>query len=198
MQARAKSLRDRTAVQSIVRGRRSIRAQCRGVVAAATILSGNIASTTSGVAQSAEPKVQESWAYTRQIGQDNKIEYLATTPSLEDANVWLVLACDQQERFSISFVHTKNFPYSLRRHLHVMWRLDRSELISLPGAPVDQRQLALDPKSTSELILLFVHSDRLSASVPDSKGGMHDYSFSLQPHDLAFHDLDAHCFRLGL
>ena len=125
------------------------------------------------------------------------MEFMAATPSLEDRNVWLLLACFATRTFYVSFVDAKKFPFTLAERTQIRFRLDALRPVVLPVAAIDQKQITADPGSTKDLFAVLARSKTLSVSIPERTGVTHTYSFSLQPNDLALRDIDIHCFQSG-
>ena len=150
--------------------------------------------------QPLEPKLksQPPWAYTYRIDAD-KIDFLATTPALEDRDVWLLLACKDNQTFYASLVDANTFAFPLSERMELTLRLDGLPGISLPSAVIKQKQITARPSSATQLFSLVKRSNLLSVSVPEQgSGAIHTYSFSLQPNDLALRDIDIHCFQSGV
>lgn len=138
---------------------------------------------------------QPPWAYTYHGTSGQRMEFMATTPSREDRNVWLLLACFATRRFYVSFVDAKKFPFPLPERAEIGFRLDALRPLVLPVAAIEQKQITADPDSTKDLFAVLTRSKQLSVSIPERTGLTHNYSFSLQPNDLALRDIDIHCFQ---
>lgn len=154
-------------------------------------------SASNGAAQWAEIKMQKPWAYTYRVDEADSIEFMATTPAIEDANVWLLLACGGGQRFYVSLMHSEQFPFAVGEKGHLMLQLDNSEPISVPSAVIEQKQITAAPQAAQDLIPVLVHGNRLVASINDVDGAVHAYSFALQPNDLALRDINIHCAKSG-
>ncbi len=150
--------------------------------------------------QPLEPKMksQPPWAYTYRIDAD-KIDFLATTPALEDRDVWLLLACRDNQTFYASLVDADTFAFPLSERPELALRLDELPAISLPSAVIEQKQITARPSSATQFFSLLTRSNLLSVSVPEQgSGAIHRYSFSLQPNDLALREIDVHWFQSGV
>lgn len=141
----------------------------------------------------AEPNVQQPWVYTQRFDKANRAEFLATTRALEEADIWLLLACESPGQLYLSLIRPTQFQFALDRISRLTLRLDDSQPISLPAAAIEQKQIIADPRFIKDLMPLLIHSVRLSASFPEPNGTMHSYTFSLQPNDLALKDINVHC-----
>ena len=126
-----------------------------------------------------------------------RMEFMAATPSHEDREVWLLLVCFASRTFFVSFVDAEKFPFPLAERTEVRFRLDALRPIVLPVAGVEQKQITADPDSTKDLFAVLSRSKSLSVSIPERTGATHDYSFALQPNDVALRDIDIHCFQSG-
>jgi hypothetical protein len=167
---------------------------CR-LLLATTLCLISVVGESASASQQSETKVQEPWAYTHRIDEANHVEFMATTPAVEDAHIWLLLACKSDARVYISLIHSEKFPYALRERAHLTLQLDNSERIELPVAVTQQKLITADPRPTKDLIPILARSNRLSASVADMEGAVYSYSFSLQPNDQALQDIAAHCLQ---
>jgi hypothetical protein len=131
--------------------------------------------------------------YTYRFDNAREVEFMATTPAVDGPDVWLLLACDSREQPSLSLVRPTQFPFALDGISRIMVRLDNSEPVALPIATVEQKLVTADPRSARDLLPLLVRSDKLMASISESNGMVHSYTFALQPNDLALRDINAHC-----
>ena len=60
---------------------------------------------------------------------------------------------------------------------------------------VEQRVLGLDAGADDYLVKPFaMQDDELVVSIPERNGAMHDYTFSMQPNDLALGPIRSRCF----
>jgi hypothetical protein len=161
----------------------------------AVLTAGLLAAGTLCVADTDELKVQGPWAYVkRSDGPARPVKYMATTRAVEDGNIWFLLACSQDKKMSAAIMHTDGFPYHLRRPLlQVGLQLDESPSISVSAAPIEEKQITIDPRFARDLVLLLVESNRMVASIPEIDGSLHSYSFSLQPNDIALREIELRC-----
>jgi hypothetical protein len=104
-------------------------------------------SASNGAAQWAEIKMQKPWAYTYRVDEADSIEFMATTPAIEDANVWLLLACGGGQRLYVSLVHSEQVPFAIGERTALMLQLDNSEPVSVPSAVIKQKQITSDPQA---------------------------------------------------
>ena len=55
----------------------------------------------------------------------------------------------------------------------------------IEGKSVQNNQLFVDPMPMRRVMPLLMQDDELVVSMPDRDGAMHDYTFSMQPNDIA-------------
>jgi hypothetical protein len=149
------------------------------------------------MAQEADVKSQPPWAYTHQVDKANRIAFLATTPALNDGDVWLLLACTGAKAFSMSLMDADGFPYVLGEQANLTLQLDKRQTLVLSAAVIDHKQVTVVSDSMKELFPVLRRSKSLSASVAGRSDLTHTYTFSLQPNDAALRDIDIHCFQSG-
>jgi hypothetical protein len=149
------------------------------------------------VAQEADVKSQPPWAYTYQVDKANRTAFLATTPALNDGDVWLLLACTEAKAFSMSLMDADGFPYTLGEQAYLTLQLDKRQALVLSAAVINRKQIAVTSDSMKELFPLLRRSKSLSASVAGWSDLTPTYIFSLQPNDAALRDIDIHCFQSG-
>ncbi len=147
-------------------------------------------------AQEADVKSQPPWAYTYQVDKADRTAFLATTPALNDGDVWLLLAC-KAKAFSMSLMDADGFPYPLGDQTGLTLQLDGRQALVLSAAVIDRKQIRVASGSMKELFPVLMRSKSLSASVAGRSGLTHTYMFSLQPNDTALRDIDVHCFQSG-
>src|SRR6266446_3726565 len=112
-----------------------------------------------------EVHVQGGWAYAAR-GNDDVVAHMAATRAAEDA-AWLLLACSADGRLTVSLIE---------------------------GKSVQNNQLFVDPIPMRHVMPLLMQDDELVVSVPDRDGAMHNYTFSMQPNDLALRPIRSRCF----
>ena len=161
------------------------------LVAAAGFLS--VSNVLAGEDQD-EVKVQGGWAYTSK-GSVGAVEHLATTPAA-DGDVWLVLACSGNERLTVSLIHTEQFPFPLKPSSSVQLRSNNLPTVSIEGKSNQNNQIFVDPRPMRHMMPLLAQEDQLVVSIPERDGVLHDYTFSMQPNDLALRSIRLHCFEL--
>jgi len=125
--------------------------------------------------------VQGGWAYIER-GKDAAVEHVAATRAAEDA-VWFVLACraDGQLPFPLKSVflvklHSSNVPTAL-----------------FEAKSVEYNQIFVAPLLMRHIMPLLMQEDEIVVSIPERDGPRHDYTFSMQPNDLALGPIRA-CF----
>jgi hypothetical protein len=139
-----------------------------------------------------EVHVQGGWAYTAR-DQDGVLEQVATTRAAEDA-VWFVLACRADGRLTVSFVHSERFPFSLKQASLVKLQSNNVPTALIEAKSVENNQIFIAPLLMRHIMPLLMHDDELVVSIPDRAGALHDYTFSMQPNDVALSAIRSRCF----
>jgi hypothetical protein len=151
-----------------------------------------IASEGSAEQGPGEVNVQGGWAYTAR-GKDGAVEHVAATRAAEDA-AWLLLACGTDGRLTVSLIHTERFPFPLRSLSLVKLRSNNVPTALIEGKSVQNNQIFVDPIPVLHIMPQLMQDDELVVSIPDRNGAMHDYTFSMQPNDLALRPIRLRCF----
>src|SRR6266487_316231 len=139
-----------------------------------------------------EVSVQGGWAYTAR-GDGGAVEHVAATRAAEDA-AWLLLACSADERLIVSLIHTEQFPFPLKPSSTVQLRSNNVPTVSIEGKSVQNNQIFVDPRPMRHIMPLLMQDDQLVVSIPGRDGAMHDYTFSMQPNDVALTPIRSRCF----
>ena len=137
--------------------------------------------------------VQGGWAYAAR-GNDGAVEHMAATRAAEDA-AWLLLACSAEGRLTVSLIHTEQFPFPLEPFSLVKLQSNNVPTALIGGKSVQNNQLFVDPIPMRHVMPLLMQDDELVVSVPDRDGAMHNYTFSMQPNDLALRPIRSRCFE---
>ena len=151
-----------------------------------------IASEVSAEEGHDEVSVQGGWAYTAR-GNDGAVEQVAATRAAEDA-AWLLLACSADERLMVSLIHAEQFPFPLGPTSSVQLRSNNVPTVSIDGKSVQNNQIFVDPRPLRHIMPLLIQDDQLVVSVSGRDGAMHDYTFSMQPNDVALRPIRSRCF----
>jgi hypothetical protein len=139
-----------------------------------------------------EVSVQGGWAYTAR-SDGGAAEHVAATRAAEDA-AWLLLACSADERLMVSLIHTEQFPYPLKPSSSVQLRSNNMPTMLIEGKSVQNNQIFIDPRQMRHIMPLLLQDDELVVSIPGPDGAMHDYTFSMQPNDVALRPIRSRCF----
>src|SRR5262245_1468456 len=139
-----------------------------------------------------EVNVQGGWAYTARE-QDGVVEQVATTRAAEDA-VWFLLACRVDGRLTVSFIHNEHFPFPLKPVSLVKLQSNNVPTALIEAKIVENNQIFVAPLLMRHIMPLLMQDDELVVSIPDRDGAMHDYTFSMQPNDLALGPIRSRCF----
>jgi hypothetical protein len=159
------------------------------LVAAAAFV---IASKGSAEQSPGEVNVQGGWAYTA-TGEDGAEEHVAATRAAEDA-VWFLLACRADGRLTVSFIHSENFPFPLKPVFLVKLLSNNVPTALIEAKSVEPNQIFVAPLLMRHIMPLLMQDNELVVSIPERNGAMHDYTFSMQPNDLALRPIRSRCF----
>jgi hypothetical protein len=138
-----------------------------------------------------EVNVQGGWAYTTTVN-DGTMEHVATTRAAEDA-VWFMLACTADGRLTVSFTHSEHFPFPLKPVSLVKLQSNNVPTALIEAKSVDNNQIFIAPLLMRHIMPLLMQDDELVVSIPERNGPTHDYTFSMQPNDLALSPIRS-CF----
>lgn len=150
-----------------------------------------IASQGSAEQGPGEVNVPGGWAYTAR-GKDGAVEHLAVTRAAEDA-AWLLLACGADGRLTVSLIHAQQFPFPLKSLSLMRLRSNNVPTALIEGKSVKNNQIFVDPIPMLHIMPLLMQDDELVVSIPDRDQTMHDYTFSMQPNDLALRPIRLRC-----
>src|SRR5262249_13135154 len=139
-----------------------------------------------------EVNVQGGWAYIAK-DKDGAVEHMAATRAAEDA-VWLMLACKADGGLAVSFIHTEHFPFPLKPVSLVKLQSNNAPTALVERTSVENRQIFDEPLLMRHIIPLIVQDDEHLVSIPERDGPMHNYTFSMQPNDIALKRIRARLF----
>jgi hypothetical protein len=150
--------------------------------------------TSGGLAEQGpdEVNVQGGWAYTAK-DKGGSMEHLATTRAAEDA-VWLMLACKADGRLVVSFIHSEHFPFRLKPVSLLKLQSNNVPTALIEAKSVENNQIFVAPLLMRHIMPLIMQDDELIVSIPERDGPMHDYTFSMQPNDIALEPIRVRCF----
>ena len=147
-------------------------------------------------AQAAEVGVQGRWMYTIEGDSATEaVQAMATTAAMEDDNVWLLLTCSPDRQTTVSIMHVEAFSYPLQSRVNLSVGIDTHPMLTMLALRVNEKQLSLDSGSSYALLPLLLGGNQSFASIPDSRGQSHHYSFVLKPNDVALSDIRAQCLE---
>ena len=167
---------------------RSIGAAALLVAAAATFA---IARGVPAEESNSEVNVEGGWAYTAR-GKQGAMEYIAATRAAED-QAWFLLACSADKRLTISMIHAEQFPFPLLPSASLKLRSNNVPIVSIEGKSVQNNQIFVDPRPMRHMMPALLQDDEVVVSIPERDGAMHDYTFSMQPNDVALGPIRSHC-----
>jgi hypothetical protein len=139
-----------------------------------------------------EINVEGGWAYTARSDHGG-IDHIATTRAAED-NIWFLLACSADERLTVSLLHPEQFPFPLKPSSQVKLRSNNVPTVSIEGKSIQNNQIFVDPRPMRHIMLPLLQDDQLVVSISERDGIRHDYTFSLQPNDVALRAIRLRCF----
>jgi hypothetical protein len=139
-----------------------------------------------------EVNVQGGWAYTAR-NEDGAVEHVAATRASEDA-VWFLLACRADGRLTVSFIHDGNFPFPLKPVSWVKLQSNNVPAAVIETKSVEHNQIFIAPLLMRHIMPLLMQDDELVVSIPERDGAIHNYTFSMQPNDLALGPIRSRCF----
>ena len=136
-------------------------------------------------------KVQGGWAYTTR-GDDGEIAHVATTRAAEDA-VWFLLECRADAQLTVSLMHSERFPFPLKPLFFVKLHSNEVPTALFEARSVRSNQIFIAPLLIRHIMPLLMQEDEIVVSIPERDGAVHDYTFSMQPNDLALRPIRS-CF----
>ena len=166
--------------------------RAKGVLFLAAAAAFAIASEGSAEQGPDEVHVQGGWAYTATV-KGAAVEHVAATRAAEDA-VWFMLACSADGRLTVSFSHSERFPFLLKPVSVVKLQSNNVPTAFIEAKSVENNQIFVAPLLMRHIMPLLMQDDALVISIPDRDGAMHDYTFSMQPNDLALSPIRSGCF----
>ena len=163
-----------------------------GPIAAAAIA---IAWSACAVAAPAEGlRNQGRWTYTQRSTR-NVIEYMATTPSAQDADTWLLVACSTDEQLTVAVVHTGAFRFPLAPVSQLKLQAAGLPNLAMTGKSVEAKQVVIDPRRMRHVMPVLIETDEFALSIPEQNGTLHEYTFMMQPNDRALAPLRSLCLN---
>src|SRR5215510_2414151 len=162
--------------------------------AIAVLLSALLTAGNAAAQDDAAVGTQGGWAYT-QRNRDGASEYMAATRARED-DVWLVLGCRaSDERLTVSAIHSTQFPFPLSVHASVQLHSRRVPSSSIAAGGSRSNSLFIDSNGLRPVLPLLIADEQLFLSIPEPNGTMHDYTFSMQPNDVALKSIRLGCLN---
>jgi hypothetical protein len=135
---------------------------------------------------------QGRWAYSRQAAPD-AVTDMATTPAMQDPDVWLLFACSGEGRLRAALMHTDRFAFEVDAASSVQIESAELSTVSVVAEWFRPAQIMMDPKLIQHIMPLLVKEQEVSISVTASDGVAHRYTFALQPNDVALAPLRSRC-----
>jgi hypothetical protein len=105
-----------------------------------------------------------------------------------------MLACKADGRLAVSFIHSEHFPFPLKPVSLVTLQSNNVPTALIEAKSVENNQIFVAPLLMRHIMPLIMQDDELIVSIPEWDGPMHDYTFSMQPNDIALKPIRARCF----
>src|SRR5262245_29731190 len=86
------------------------------------------------------------------------------------------------------------YPVQLNASLSIRLRSNDIPPVIVEGRTAGANLIMLDPSPIRHVMPSFVGEEQIVISVPEAAGLAHDYTFSIQPNDVALRAFRAHCF----
>jgi hypothetical protein len=174
------------------RASKSEKASVRSKGAAAMFLAAAAFVIASDVsAEEGQVKVEGGWAYTAR-SSNGSVEYTAGTRAAEDA-AWLLLGCSADKGLTVALIHAEQFPFPLRPSCSVKLRSNNVPTVSIEGKSLQNNQIFVDPRPMRHIMPVLMQDNQVVVSIPERDGVMHDYTFSMQPNDVALGPIRSRC-----
>ena len=91
-------------------------------------------------------------------------------------------------------MHTEQFPFPLKPLFLMKLRSNNVPTALLEAKTVQNNQIFVAPLLTRQILPLLMQDDEVVVSIPDADGAVHDYTFAMQPNELALQPIRSHCF----
>lgn len=154
-----------------------------------------LANGAATAAQANETRVQGRWAYM-QRGDHNSVEHMATTPSMEDAHTWLLVACSPDARLSVVLANATRFQFPIKFSSELKLRSANLPELPVTGKSIQPNLVVIDPAVMRHVMPLLIEENELEISIPGTDGSAHDYSFSMKPNDVALAPIRSRCLGI--
>jgi len=102
-----------------------------------------------------------------------------------------MLACKADGRLAVSFIHSEYFPFPLRPVSSVRLQSNNVPAALIEAKSVEHNQIFVAPLLMRHIMPLIMQDDELIVSISEQDGPMHDYTFSMQPNDIALKPIRA-------
>src|SRR5262249_24964232 len=105
------------------------------------------------------------------------------------------LGCGDDERLTVSAIHSTRFPFPMSVHASVQLHSRRVPKNSIAAGVSQSKSLFIDPNPLRHILPLLIDDEQLFLSIPEQDGTMHDYTFSMQPNDVALKPIRLGCLN---
>jgi len=166
----------------------------------ATLLLGSVLTVTAVArgpsAQDLSDDVQREggWAYKTARETDGTLKSLATTRAVED-DIWLVVACDANERLEVALVHGTQFPFSIKSLSAMKLWSNQVPAVAIEVAALNDNVIGINPIQAQSIMPRMVRDQNLTVGIYERNGASHEYTFRMQPNN-ALASIRDRCLRL--
>jgi hypothetical protein len=98
-----------------------------------------------------------------------------------------------QSRQAVTVSLTGQFPFPVMPSSSVQLRSDNVPAFLIEGT-VESNLIFVDPGPLRHIMPVIVQDEQLVVSILEQNGTLHDYTFSIQPNDLALEPIRSACF----
>src|SRR5262249_16916467 len=95
---------------------------------------------------------------------------------------------------AVSFIHSEHFPFPLKPVSLVKLQSNNVPTALVEAKRVESGQIFVSPLLMRHIMPLIMQDDELIVSIPERDGPVHDYTFSMQPNDIALKPIRTRCF----
>jgi hypothetical protein len=139
-----------------------------------------------------QPRVQGPWAFTESSDREPS-EHLATTPSAEDSDTWLLIACGVDHSLVVAVMHASGARFDLGAKSSVKVRSRKLADLPVAAKTVQANEIAIEPDIMRQILPRLLDEDSFVVSIAGQNEEVRDYTFLMQPNDIALAPARAHC-----
>jgi hypothetical protein len=135
------------------------------------------------------------WTYTQRSDR-NLTEYLATTPSSQDVDTWLLITCSTDERLIVAVMHVTKFRFPLAPSAPITLRAAGLPGLSVGSKSIEAKTVVLDPSMMRHVVRHLIEREQFDIVITGQGGETHEYTFLMQPNDRALAPLRSLCLSV--